>query len=92
MHALFFLMVLLRANNAALHAEMQAGIDAITSTPSPYAYGGLAIQALLWLVQGLATKARELLGKLHAALPTEPLSLACIALAEHAVEPALSRG
>ena len=92
LHALLFLMALLRANNTALYAEMQAGIDAITSAPSPYACGGLAIQALLWLVQGLATKARELLGKLHAAMPTEPLSLACIALAEHAVEPALTRG
>ena len=87
----FFLMALLRANSAGVHAEIQAGIDAVISTPSPYAGGFLAIQALLWLVQGLEPRARELLAKLRQGMPAEPLSVACITLAEHAIEPALTR-
>jgi superfamily II DNA or RNA helicase len=91
LHGLFLLMALLRANDTALHAEMQAGIDAATSNPSPHIGGFLAIQALLWLVQGLEPRARELLATLRRAMPAEPLSVACIALAEHAVEPAPTR-
>ena len=85
-HGLFFLMALLRANDAAFHAEAQAGLDAELSNPSAYAGGFRALQALLWLAQGLEPKARELLGQLRAAMPTEPLSAACVALAEHAVD------
>jgi superfamily II DNA or RNA helicase len=92
-HGLFFLMALLRANDAGLHAEIQASLDAILSTPfqSSYAGGFLAMQALLWLVQGLETKAREVLRPLRAAMPAEPLSTACIALAERAVDLELAR-
>jgi superfamily II DNA or RNA helicase len=90
-HGLLFLMALLRANDARLHTEMQAGLDAALSTPSPYAGGFLAVQALLWLVQGLEAKARELLEQLRAAMPAEPLSAACVALAEHAVDADLTR-
>ncbi len=89
-HGLFFLMALLRANDAPLQAEAQAGIDAALSAPSAYAGGFLAMQALLWLAQGLEPKARALLGKLRAALPAELLSAACVALAEHAVDPDLT--
>jgi len=85
-HGLFFLMALLRANDAALQKEAQAGIDAALSSPSAYAGGFLALQALLWLAQGLEPKARALLGQLRAAMPAEPLSAACVALAEHAVD------
>ena len=85
-HGLFFLMALLRANDAALQAEAQAGLDAELSNPSAYAGGFRALQALLWLAQGLEPKAREMLGQLRAAMPTEPLSAACVALAEHAVD------
>ena len=90
-HGLLFLMALLRANDAALQAEIQAGIDATASTGSPYAGGFGALQAMLWLVQGLEAKARELLGRWRAAMPAEPLSAACIALAERAVDAELSR-
>ncbi len=89
-HGLFFLMALLRANDAALQAEAQAGIDAALSAPSAYAGGFLAMQALLWLAQGLEPKARALTGQLRAAMPAEPLSAACVALAEHAVDPDLT--
>jgi len=85
-HDLFFLMALLHANDAALQKEAQAGIDAALSSPSAYAGGVLALQALLWLAQGLEPKARALLGQLRAAMPAEPLSAACVALAEHAVD------
>ena len=90
-HGLLFLMALLRANDAGLQAEIQAGLDATLSNPSPYAGGFLAVQALLWLVQGGETKARALLGPLRAKMPAEPLSAACIALAEHAVDAGFSR-
>ncbi|MGI4945361.1 MAG: hypothetical protein ACRYHQ_33155, partial [Janthinobacterium lividum] len=89
-HGLFFLMALLRANDAALQAEVQAGLDAELSNPSIYVGGFRALQALLWLVQGLEPKARELLGQLRAAMPIEPLSAACVALAEHAVDARLT--
>ncbi len=85
-HGMFFLMALLRANDAALQAEAQAGLDAALSNPSTYAGGFLALQALLCLAQGLEPKARALLGQLRAAMPSEPLSAACVALAEHAVD------
>ncbi len=85
-HGLFFLMALLRANDAVVQAEAQAGLDAALSSASPYAGGLSALQALLWLAQGLEPKARELLGQLRAAMPIEPLSAACVALAEHAVD------
>jgi len=90
-HGLFFLMALLRANDAGLHAEMQAGIGAALSTPSVYASGFLALQTLLWLVQGLEPKAREQMMQLRAAMPAEPLSAACVALAEYAVDADLTR-
>jgi len=85
-HGLFFEMALLRANDAALQAEAQAGLDAALSSSSAYSGGLAALQALLWLAQGLEPKARALLGQLRAAMPTEPLSAACVALAEHAVD------
>jgi len=84
-HGLFFMMALLRANDAALQAEAQAGLDAALSSSSAYSGGLAALQALLWLAQGLEPKARALLGQLRAAMPAEPLSAACVALAEHAV-------
>jgi superfamily II DNA or RNA helicase len=90
-HGLLFLMALLRASDAGLQGEMQAGLDAALSAPSPYASGFLALQALLWLAQGLEAKARELLLQLRAAMPAEPLSAACVALAEYALDADLTR-
>ena len=82
---LFFLLALLRANDAGVHAEIQAGIDAATVRPSTHAIGFLAVQVLLWLAQGLEGRTRELLGAVQGLVPTEPLSSACLALARHAV-------
>ncbi len=90
-HGLLFLMALLRASDAGLQSEMQAGLDAALSAPSQYAGGFLALQALLWLAQGLEAKARELLLQLCAAMPAEPLSAACVALAEYALDADLTR-
>ena len=91
-HGLLFLMALLRANEAGLPAEAQAGLDVATRNASPYFAGFLAMQALFWLAQGLEAKARELLRQLRAAMPTEPLSAACIALAEYTMDADLARG
>lgn len=88
MHGLFFLMALLHANDAAVQPEIQAGIDAALSATSRSSYvGGIyALQALLWLVQGLDAKARMLLESLHGSMPAEPLSAACVYLAEQALD------
>ncbi|MBV8591722.1 MAG: hypothetical protein JO212_16990, partial [Acetobacteraceae bacterium] len=89
--AVFFLMALLRANITGLHAEIQAGLEILLSAPSAYAGAFLAIQVLLWLVQGLEPRARELAANLWERVPEEPLSAACVALASHAVERNVTR-
>jgi len=90
-HGVFFEMALIRANDATLQAEAQAGLDAALSVASPYIGGLSALQALLWLAQGLEPKARALLEQLRKTMLTEPLSAACVALAEHAVDPGLTQ-
>ena len=64
-HGLFFLMALLRANDAALHAEIQAGIDVLPLDERPHPGGWVALQVLLWLAQGLEGKAREQITRLQ---------------------------
>jgi superfamily II DNA or RNA helicase len=93
-HRVLFLLALLRANDAALHSEIQTGLDAaMAEYESAARDGGLqAIQAMLWLVQGLEAKARELVGRLLKGIPAAPLAGACVALAGHAVDAANSRG
>ena len=92
-YGLFFLMALLRANDAGLHAEIQTGLDAAlpVSEAAEYDCGFLAMLALLWLVQGLEAKARDLAARLRTAMPLAPLSAACVALVEYAVDPDMSR-
>jgi superfamily II DNA or RNA helicase len=92
-HRVLFLLALLGANDPALHAEVQAGLDAALSETEMAARDGglLAMQAMLWLVQGLEPKARELLASLHKTRLTAPLAVACVSLAEHAVDSAISR-
>ena len=89
--AVFFLMALLRANSAGLHAEIEAGLEILVCAPSAYAGAFVAIQALLWLVQGIEPRARELAANLCERMPPEPLSAACVALASYAVERNVTR-
>jgi superfamily II DNA or RNA helicase len=90
---LLFIMALLRANDPKVHAEIQAGLDAVLSDeqPSVHRPGYWAMQALLWLVQGVEAKARSVLGQFHELPLQQPLPAACIALAEFAVDRHLSR-
>ena len=90
-NGLFCLLALLRANDPALHSEIQAGLDAVAYQGNRYASGFQALQALLWLIQGHDNKARDRLTHLRAAMPGEPLSGACIALAEYFVDADLAR-
>ena len=90
-NGLFCLLALLRANDPALHSEIQAGLDAVAYQGNRYASGFHALQALLWLIQGHDVKARDRLTHLRAAMPGEPLSGACIALAEYFVDADLAR-
>ena len=93
-HRVLFLLALLQANDATLHGEIQNGLDAAMSETEQAAQdaGLLAMQALLWLVQGIEARARAVLTKLRLAMPSAPLAAACVALAEHAVDAAISRG
>ncbi len=91
MHGMWFLLALLAANDAGLQPEVQSGLTSTLAGPAAQAKGFLAIQALLWQVQGLQAKAREQVEALRAAMPADPLGAACVALAEYAVDPALSR-
>ena len=90
-HGLFFLMALLRANDATLHAEIQAGLDVLPLDERPHFGGWIALQILLWLAQGLEGKAREQIKQLNDYPSDDPLADACLALAGHAVDPTLSR-
>ena len=90
-HGLFFLLALLRAGDVALHAEIQAALDVMWHADTPFGGGLAAIQGLLWLAQGQNGKARELLAKLRAAMPVEPLSAACITLAEYLIDAGIAR-
>ena len=91
---LFFLLALLRANDTDVHAEIQAGLEAAMSISEQAGHDGglLSMLTLLWLVQGLEAKARDLAARLRTAMPASPLSAACVALAEYAVDPGVSRG
>jgi superfamily II DNA or RNA helicase len=90
---LFFLMALLRAHDPALHTEMQTSLDAAMSgSDAALDDDGLwAMQALLWLVQGLEAKTREWMERSARVRPVAPLSAACVALAEFVVDAELSR-
>ena len=90
-HGVLFLMALLRANDPKLHTEMMAGLDIVLEHPNFYTGGFQAMLALLWLVQGMEAKARQVLASLRGMMPREPLSAACVALAEYAVDADLSR-
>ena len=89
--AVFAVMALLHAGDPTLQAEIQAALEASLASQSTYHGAFLALQALLWLTQGLEAKARDLLTRLSAAMPSEPLSAACIDLAELAVDARLAR-
>jgi superfamily II DNA or RNA helicase len=92
-HRVFFLMALLRANDAGLHGEIQTGLDAAMAETEQAANDAAlqAMQALLWLVQGIEARARTLVTKLRAGIPSGPMSAACVALAEHAIDAAIAR-
>jgi len=90
-HGLFFLMALLRANDATLHAEIQAGIDVLPLDQRPHPAAWLALRMLLWLAQGLEGQAREQSERLKDFRTADPLTDACLALAEHAISPDRAR-
>ena len=92
-YGLFFLLALLRTNDAGLHAEIQTGLEAAMSMSEAAALdGGLqAMLALLWLVQGREGKVHDLAARLRHAMPVAPLSAACVALAEYALDAGMSR-
>ena len=86
-HGVFFLMALLRANDAALHAEIQAGIDVLPVDQRPHPAAWVALDMLLSLAQGVEGKAREQLRMMLDFRADDPFTDACWALAAHAVNP-----
>ncbi len=87
-NGLFFLMALLKTGDAGLHGEIQSSLDAVDRESNMYGAGFDALQALLWVMEGLEPKAREMLEELRADMPGEVLSAACVTLAEYFLEPA----
>ncbi len=87
-NGVLFLLALLGAGDASLHQEVQAGIEAALNEATPLEIAFQALQALLWLVQGMDGKAQPLIGSLSKKLPADPLCDACILLALHAADAA----
>jgi superfamily II DNA or RNA helicase len=90
-HGLFFIMAMLAENDAALHGELQSGLDAAAATSSQYGAGYAAMRALFWLVQGQEAKASALIKTLRTSMPPEPASAACVALAEWFIDAEIAR-
>ncbi len=91
-HGLFFAMAMLRVNSAAMHGEIQSSLEIAMEEHSPYAAGFFALMALLFLAQGREGLAREAVGRLRATVQgAEPLSQACIMLAEYMIDPEKGR-
>ena len=90
-NGLFFLLALIGANDPALHSELQANLDGVDHAGNVFGPGFRAVQALLWLLQGMEDKARELLVDIRRGGSREPMSVACLTLVEFLVDPALAR-
>ncbi len=90
-NGLYFLLALIAANDSTFHAEIQTNLDAVVLEGNRYRFGFMAIQAMLFLVQGLEAKAVALLKIVRANMPGEPLSAACLCLAEYFMDAELIR-
>ena len=90
-NGLFFLLALIAANDAAVHTELLANLDGVDHTGNVFGPGFRAVQALLWLLQGMEPKAREALVDIRRGGSREPMSVACLTLVELLVDPALAR-
>jgi hypothetical protein len=90
-NGLFFLLALIRTNDSTLHAEIQKHLDAIDHEGNPFRAGFQAVLALLHLLRGAEPRARGLLDHLRQIAVQEPLSAACVALAEFLMDPVLAR-
>jgi len=90
-NGLFYLLALIRANDSALHEEIQTNLDAIDHADNPFRSGFQAVQAMLFLLRGTEAKARSLLVDLRKLAVREPVSAACLALMELLVDPALAK-
>jgi superfamily II DNA or RNA helicase len=84
-HGVLFLLALLNTHDAALHAEVRTAIDTAMGVPLRQPIGFAAVQALLWLAQGLEEPARGLLARLRKTMPRDPLSASLVVLAEYAL-------
>ena len=90
-NGLFFLLALIGANDHALHSELLTNLDGVDHVGNLFGPGFRAVQALLWLLQGLEPKARDALADIRRGGTREPMSVACLTLVEFLVDPALAR-
>jgi superfamily II DNA or RNA helicase len=90
-NGLLYLLALIRANDSALHAEIQTHLDAVEHDGNPFSEGFRAILAMLDLLRGLESKARTALDKLRNFGLREPLSAALVALTEFLIDPMLAK-
>jgi superfamily II DNA or RNA helicase len=91
MNGLFFLLALIRANDPALYPEAQTHLDAVEPQDNVFSPGFRAIQALLWLLQGLEPKARASFQVLRKTGVNEPFSSACVTLVGFLFESSLDQ-
>ncbi len=89
MNGMLFLLALIRANDPTLYPEAQTNLDAVQFESSVYSPGFGAIQALLWLLQGMETKARAALERIDLR-GSEPFSAAFATLARFLLDNSLS--
>ena len=90
-NGILYLLSLIRANDPTFYAEVQTNLDAVAAEGNLFYSGFRAVQALLWLLQGLEPKARELLAELRSGgRLREPLSAACLVLVEFLTDSSLA--
>jgi tetratricopeptide (TPR) repeat protein len=90
-HGVFFILALLRANDAGLHAEIEAGLEIVLCAPTHGTVAFFALRGLLHLVQGQHDAALDMIGQLKGLKQSSPLEMAVVALAQYTIDPAASR-
>ena len=85
-HVIFFCFALLGTRSETSLNDLRILLDTASQIPTPHSRGICALQAVLWLLQGLDGKARETIALLARQLPGDPLSDICVFLAQHLLD------
>ena len=85
-HLVFFCFALLGTRSESNLNDLRIQLEIASQIPTPHRHGIDALQAVLWLLQGLDGKAREAIAMLARRLPGDPLSDICVFLAQHLLD------